>query len=201
MGKRKICKNMENFENGGEWQLRNYSSTINSASLSENIRIQHKNRPKKELQLKSECEEPKMEIFKILTLHNVLPSPTQVSLGYRSQQTEQLWERASDFSITLSIFRLKKFHNQWERQMVFFKRFGFRKLALIPGQCASHNVFNANENVITSFQNVQPTECLRSKTRTSEDTHTVSTSSYLYAYSFHPAWPLIIEHVISMATT
>jgi hypothetical protein len=52
--------------------------------------MQHKNGPKKELQLKSEYEEPKMEIFKILTLHTILPNLTQVSLEYRSQQTEQL---------------------------------------------------------------------------------------------------------------
>jgi hypothetical protein len=32
--------------------------------------------------------------------------------------------------------------------MVFFKCFGFRKLALIPGQYVSHNAFNVNENVI-----------------------------------------------------
>lgn len=181
--------------------LTNYSSTVTTASLTVNIRMQHKNRPKKELHLKSEHEESKMEILKILTLHTILPNPTQVSLGYRSQQTEQLWEIASDFSITISTVRLKQFHNQWERQMVFFKCFGFRKLALIPGQYVSHNVFNVNENVITLFQNVQPTECLRSKTRTSENTHSMSTSNYLCAYSFHPAHPLIIEHVIGKDTT
>jgi hypothetical protein len=74
--------------------------------------MQHKNKPKKELKLKSEYEEPKMEILKTLTRHNVLPNLTKVSLGYNSKQTKQLRERASDCSITLSIFRLKQFHNQ-----------------------------------------------------------------------------------------
>jgi hypothetical protein len=52
--------------------------------------MQHKNKPKKELKLKSENEEPKMEILKILTLHNVLPNLTQMSLGYKSKQTKQI---------------------------------------------------------------------------------------------------------------
>jgi len=174
-----------------EWRLRNYSTTVSTASLSENITKQHKNKPKKELKLKSEYEEPKTEILKILTPQAALPNLTQVSPRYRRKQTEQLWERASDFSITMSVFRLKQFHNQWERQMVFFRCFGFRKLALIPGQYESQNVNNVNENLITLFTNIQPTECLRSKTRASEDTQTVSTSNYLCAYSSHPAQPLI----------
>ena len=72
---------MEHFENGGEWRLRNYSSTVNTASLSENIRMQHKDKPKKELKLlKSEYEEPKTEILKILTPHTVFAkSKTGVS--------------------------------------------------------------------------------------------------------------------------
>lgn len=163
--------------------------------------MQHKNKPKKGLKLNSEYEEPKTEILKILTPHTVLPNLTQVSLRYSRKQTEELWERASDFIITMCIFRLKQFHNQWERQMVFFRCFEFRKLALILGQYESHNAFNVNENVITLFTNIQPTECMRSKTGTSEDTQTVSTSNYLCAYSFHPAQPLITEHVIIIVTT
>jgi hypothetical protein len=50
--------------------------------------MQHKNKPKKELKLKSEYEEPKMEILKILTLHKDLPNLTQVSLGYKSKSNK-----------------------------------------------------------------------------------------------------------------